>query len=76
MSEMRSEAEPLNAPAGPEDRREGWLAAGGVSGAWIGAVAVDFAAKTATVTFDPSVTTPEAIAAASADAGYPAWPAG
>jgi mercuric ion binding protein len=35
-------------------------------------VAIDFAAKTATVAFDPSVTTIEAIAAASTDAGYPA----
>lgn len=35
-------------------------------------VAIDFAAKTATVAFDPSVTSIEAIAAASTDAGYPA----
>jgi mercuric ion binding protein len=35
-------------------------------------VAVDFAAKTATVVFDPSVTTLEAIGAASTNAGYPA----
>jgi len=35
-------------------------------------VDVDFDAKTATVTFDPSVTTPEQIGAASANAGYPA----
>lgn len=35
-------------------------------------VAIDFAAKTATVAFDPAVTTTEAIAAASANAGYPA----
>lgn len=39
-------------------------------------VAVDFAAKTATVVFDPSVTTLEAIGAASTNAGYPASPAG
>lgn len=39
-------------------------------------VAVDFAAKTATVVFDPSLTTPEAIGAASTNAGYPASPAG
>jgi mercuric ion binding protein len=38
-------------------------------------VAVDFKAKTATVVFDPSVTTVEAIAAASTNAGYPARPA-
>jgi mercuric ion binding protein len=35
-------------------------------------VQIDFDAKTATVVFDPSVTTIEAIAAASTDAGYPA----
>lgn len=35
-------------------------------------VDVDFDARTATVVFDPSVTTVEAIAAASANAGYPA----
>ncbi|MBI1260631.1 MAG: heavy metal transporter [Rhizobiales bacterium] len=35
-------------------------------------VEVDFNARTATVKFDPSVTTIEAIAAASANAGYPA----
>lgn len=39
-------------------------------------VSVDFGAKTATVTFDPAVATNEAIAAASAGAGYPARPAG
>jgi len=35
-------------------------------------VEVDFDARTATVVFDSSVTTVEAIAAASANAGYPA----
>ncbi|MCR5857427.1 heavy-metal-associated domain-containing protein [Mesorhizobium sp. J428] len=35
-------------------------------------VEVNFDARTATVVFDPSVTTIEAIAAASANAGYPA----
>lgn len=35
-------------------------------------VAVDFHAKTATVTFDPSKTTIPAIAQASTSAGYPA----
>ncbi len=35
-------------------------------------VEIDFAAKTATVVFDPARTTVEAIAAASTDAGYPA----
>lgn len=35
-------------------------------------VEVDFESRTATVVFDPSVTTVEAIAAASANAGYPA----
>ncbi|MGL3111776.1 heavy-metal-associated domain-containing protein [Bradyrhizobium sp. BR 1432] len=35
-------------------------------------VAVSFAAKTATVTFDDAKTNPDAIAAASLNAGYPA----
>lgn len=35
-------------------------------------VQVDFDTKTATVVFDPSVTTVEAIAAASTNVGYPA----
>ncbi len=35
-------------------------------------VKVDFKTKTATVTFDPAETTAAAIAAASANAGYPA----
>jgi mercuric ion binding protein len=35
-------------------------------------VRIDFAARTATVVFDPAVTSIEAIAAASTDAGYPA----
>lgn len=39
-------------------------------------VTVDFASKTATVTFDPAVASPAAIAAASSNAGYPARPAG
>ncbi|MER8864100.1 cation transporter [Mesorhizobium sp. M0751] len=38
------------------------------------AVAVSFEAKTATVTFDDAKTTPDAIAAASMNAGYPARP--
>ena len=37
-------------------------------------VAVSFRAKTATVTFDDAQTTPDAIAAASMNAGYPARP--
>jgi periplasmic mercuric ion binding protein len=37
-------------------------------------VQVNFDAKTATVVFDSSVTTVEAIAAASTNAGYPAKP--
>jgi mercuric ion binding protein len=44
----------------------------GVKG--VKSVSVDFAAKTATVVFDPSVATPEAIAEASKNAGYPARP--
>ena len=35
-------------------------------------VKVDFKTKTAVVTFDASKTTPEAVAAASTDVGYPA----
>lgn len=38
-------------------------------------VAVSFQAKTATVTFDDAKTSPDAIAAASMHAGYPAHPA-
>ncbi|MCP1931048.1 heavy-metal-associated domain-containing protein [Bradyrhizobium elkanii] len=38
-------------------------------------VAVSFQAKTATVTFDDAKTSPDAIAAASMNAGYPAHPA-
>ncbi len=37
-------------------------------------VIVDFDAKTATADFDPSVTTAQEIAAASANVGYPATP--
>ncbi|GAB4532562.1 MAG: hypothetical protein Tsb0010_13580 [Parvularculaceae bacterium] len=37
-------------------------------------VAVDYDAKTATVTFDPEITAPDQIAAASTNAGYPASP--
>ncbi|MDO8360655.1 MAG: heavy-metal-associated domain-containing protein [Devosia sp.] len=39
-------------------------------------VVVDFDAKTATVTFDPAAVTIDAIAAASANVGYPAYAAG
>lgn len=42
----------------------------GVEG--VKSVDVDFGAKTATVVFDPDVTTPDAIAKASTNAGYPA----
>ncbi len=45
----------------------------GVNG--VKSVDVDFDAKTATVIFDPAQATPDAIAKASADAGYPAHPA-
>jgi mercuric ion binding protein len=38
-------------------------------------VTVDFNAKTATVVFDPALATPDQIAKASSDAGYPARPA-
>lgn len=37
-------------------------------------VKVDLDGRTATVTFDPGITTPDDIAAASARAGYPARP--
>lgn len=42
----------------------------GVSG--VRSVDIDFAAKTATVLFDPARTSAPTIAAASTDAGYPA----
>jgi mercuric ion binding protein len=38
-------------------------------------VKVNFEAKTATAVYDPSITTSEAIAKASTNAGYPATPA-
>ncbi len=41
----------------------------------VSAVDVDFESKTATVTYDPAVATPAAIATASTNAGYPASPA-
>ena len=37
-------------------------------------VDIDFETKVATVTFDPSITNPETIAAASSNVGYPATP--
>ena len=46
----------------------------GVDG--VESVKVDFEVKTATVVFDPSLTTIEVIAAASTAAGYPAHVAG
>lgn len=45
----------------------------GVEG--VRSVEVDFDTRTATVVFDPRVTNPAAIAAASTNAGYPARPA-
>jgi len=45
----------------------------GVKG--VASVEVDFESKTATVAFDPAIATPEQIAAASTNAGYPASPA-
>jgi mercuric ion binding protein len=39
-------------------------------------VDVSYANKTATVTFDDTKTQLDAVAKASADAGYPAWPTG
>ncbi|MBL8907338.1 MAG: heavy-metal-associated domain-containing protein [Rhizobiales bacterium] len=42
----------------------------GVNG--VNSVRIDFDAKTATVVFDPALTTAGAIAASSANAGYPA----
>lgn len=41
----------------------------------VASVDVDFESKTAKVSFDPTVATPEQIAAASTNAGYPASPA-
>jgi mercuric ion binding protein len=41
----------------------------------VASVDVDFESKTAKVSFDPGVATPEQIAAASTNAGYPASPA-
>lgn len=41
----------------------------------VSAVVVDFDTKQATVTFDPLVATPQQIADASTNAGYPAKPA-
>ncbi|SMX45847.1 heavy-metal-associated domain-containing protein [Maliponia aquimaris] len=46
----------------------------GVGG--VRSVEIDFEARTATVVFDPATTGAEAIAAASASAGYPARVAG
>ena len=43
--------------------------------AGVKAVAVDLDAKTATVTYDPSMAAPKTIGAASMHAGYPAAPA-
>lgn len=40
--------------------------------AGVSAVQVDFAQKTATLTFDPDQTRPEALTEATANAGYPA----
>lgn len=40
--------------------------------AGVKSVRIDFDARTATVVFDPAVTSVDAIAAASANAGYPA----
>jgi mercuric ion binding protein len=37
----------------------------------VSAVKVDFASKTATVTYDPDQTQPEALVKATTDAGYP-----
>jgi periplasmic mercuric ion binding protein len=42
--------------------------------AGVTSVDIDYGAKTATVVFDPALTTPEEIAAASTDVGYPATP--
>lgn len=42
--------------------------------AGVRSVDVDFATKRATVTYDPAITSLDAIAAASTNAGYPARP--
>lgn len=49
------------------------LAMEGIEG--VRSAEVDFETKSATVVFDPALTNPEAIAAASTNAGYPAAPA-
>ena len=49
------------------------LAMEGVEG--VRSAEVNFETKSATVVFDPALTDPEAIAAASTNAGYPAMPA-
>lgn len=46
----------------------------GVKG--VKSVEINFDAKTAMVVFDPSITTPDAVAAASTNAGYPATAGG
>ncbi len=61
--------ENMTCPACPFTVKKAMARVGGVS-----SVTVDFAAKTATAIFDPTVTTAQEIAAASANVGYPATP--
>ena len=61
--------ENMTCPACPFTVKKAMARVEGVS-----SVTVDFAAKTATAVFDPTVTTAREIAAASANVGYPATP--
>ncbi len=61
--------ENMTCPACPFTVKKAMARVEGVS-----SITVDFAAKTATAVFDPTVTTAQEIAAASADVGYPATP--
>ncbi len=61
--------ENMTCPACPFTVKKAMARVEGVS-----SVTVDFAAKTATAVFDPTVTTAQEIAAASTDVGYPTTP--
>ena len=61
--------ENMTCPACPFTVKKAMARVEGVS-----SITVNFAAKTATAVFDPTVTTAREIAAASANVGYPATP--
>ena len=63
--------ENMTCPACPFTVKKAMARVKGVS-----SVTVDFDAKTATAVFDPTVTTAQEIAAASANVGYPTTPIG